>query len=298
MWGTRAQAARRTASACSSCCPTSGAAPADVGLCVPFTALDVVRREAARAAACAVCAQNMHQEESGAFTGEVSARDARRARRATAWCSATPSGASTTARPTARCRRRCRPRSRPGCGRSSAWARPRRSARRGETERKLRHQVQEGLEKVADERLAEVVIAYEPIWAIGTGKVATPEQAQEAIALRARAGGRPLEGGRRARCACSTAAASSPTTRPRSSPSPTWTARWWAARASTPRASPGSSPPRAMSVGRARRAAVPRSAWSSSTAGGSPSPGPGNAVELADTPVFDELWAQLPAHRR
>jgi triosephosphate isomerase len=49
----------------------------------------------------------------------------------------------------------------------------------GETERKLRHQVLEGLEKVAD-RLPEVTIAYEPIWAIGTGKVATPDIAQEA----------------------------------------------------------------------------------------------------------------------
>jgi len=53
----------------------------------------------------------------------------------------------------------------------------------GETQRKLRHQVQEGLEKVADERLADVVIAYEPIWAIGTGRNATPEQAEEAIAF-------------------------------------------------------------------------------------------------------------------
>ena len=50
----------------------------------------------------------------------------------------------------------------------------------GDTERKLRHQVLEGLEKVPAERLAEVTIAYEPIWAIGTGKVATPEIAQEA----------------------------------------------------------------------------------------------------------------------
>jgi triosephosphate isomerase len=50
----------------------------------------------------------------------------------------------------------------------------------GETERKLRHQVLEGLEKVPTERLHEVTVAYEPIWAIGTGKVATPEIAQEA----------------------------------------------------------------------------------------------------------------------
>jgi triosephosphate isomerase len=64
----------------------------------------------------------------------------------------------------------------------------------GETERKLRHQVQEGLEKVEAERLAEVTIAYEPIWAIGTGKVATPEIAQEAIAfVRALVGDRSKE---------------------------------------------------------------------------------------------------------
>jgi triosephosphate isomerase (TIM) len=54
---------------------------------------------------------------------------------------------------------------------------------RGDTERKLRHQVQEDLAKVDTERLGDVIIAYEPIWAIGTGQVATPEQAQEAIAF-------------------------------------------------------------------------------------------------------------------
>jgi triosephosphate isomerase len=52
---------------------------------------------------------------------------------------------------------------------------------RGDTERKLRHQVHEALDKVPGERLADVVVAYEPIWAIGTGQVATPEQAQEAV---------------------------------------------------------------------------------------------------------------------
>jgi triosephosphate isomerase (TIM) len=51
---------------------------------------------------------------------------------------------------------------------------------RGDTERKLRHQVQEGLDKVALERLPEVVIAYEPVWAIGTGLTATADQAQDA----------------------------------------------------------------------------------------------------------------------
>jgi triosephosphate isomerase len=36
---------------------------------------------------------------------------------------------------------------------------------------------------VPDERLGEITIAYEPIWAIGTGLTATPEQAQDAIAF-------------------------------------------------------------------------------------------------------------------
>jgi triosephosphate isomerase (TIM) len=51
----------------------------------------------------------------------------------------------------------------------------------GDTERKLRHQVQEDLARVETDQLGAVVIAYEPIWAIGSGRVATPEQAQEAL---------------------------------------------------------------------------------------------------------------------
>jgi triosephosphate isomerase len=52
-----------------------------------------------------------------------------------------------------------------------------------DTDRKLRQQLREDLAGVPGERLGEVVIAYEPIWAIGTGRVASPEQAQEAIAF-------------------------------------------------------------------------------------------------------------------
>ena len=40
-------------------------------------------------------------------------------------------------------------------------------------------QVEEGLFHLTPEQMMEVVIAYEPVWAIGTGKTATPEQAQE-----------------------------------------------------------------------------------------------------------------------
>jgi triosephosphate isomerase len=69
-----------------------------------------------------------------------------------------------------------------------------------ETQRKLRQQVQEDLAKVPEDRLAEVVVAYEPIWAIGTGQVATPAQAQEAIAfVRALIGDRSREQAEQAR---------------------------------------------------------------------------------------------------
>ena len=51
-----------------------------------------------------------------------------------------------------------------------------------------------------DERLADVAIAYEPIWAIGTGRVATPEQAQEAIGfIRALVGDRDAAAAERVR---------------------------------------------------------------------------------------------------
>lgn len=53
----------------------------------------------------------------------------------------------------------------------------------GRTEEVLRRQVQTDLAEVGDDRLAEVVLAYEPVWAIGTGRTATREQAQEAAAF-------------------------------------------------------------------------------------------------------------------
>ena len=70
----------------------------------------------------------------------------------------------------------------------------------GETERKLRQQIQSDLAEVDEDLLAGVVIAYEPIWAIGTGNTATAEQAQEAIAfVRALLGDRSRPAAERAR---------------------------------------------------------------------------------------------------
>ena len=50
----------------------------------------------------------------------------------------------------------------------------------GQTFSVLDKQVQKGLEKLVSEELGSLVIAYEPVWAIGTGKTATDDQAQEA----------------------------------------------------------------------------------------------------------------------
>jgi triosephosphate isomerase (TIM) len=52
----------------------------------------------------------------------------------------------------------------------------------GRLEKVLSTQVAEGFKGVAAESLASVVVAYEPVWAIGTGKTATPEDADAAHA--------------------------------------------------------------------------------------------------------------------
>lgn len=47
----------------------------------------------------------------------------------------------------------------------------------GKTAEVINTQIEQGLANISD--LSEIIIAYEPVWAIGTGKTATPEQAQE-----------------------------------------------------------------------------------------------------------------------
>jgi triosephosphate isomerase len=53
----------------------------------------------------------------------------------------------------------------------------------GNLESVLRTQITGGLKDISEKDLAEIVIAYEPVWAIGTGVTATSEQAQEAHAF-------------------------------------------------------------------------------------------------------------------
>ncbi|MDP4626036.1 MAG: triose-phosphate isomerase [Akkermansiaceae bacterium] len=53
----------------------------------------------------------------------------------------------------------------------------------GKLESVLKTQVTEGLKDISEKDLSDIVIAYEPVWAIGTGVTATSEQAQEAHAF-------------------------------------------------------------------------------------------------------------------
>jgi triosephosphate isomerase (TIM) len=191
LWGTRAQAAEYCGRLLE-LLPDERRRPAAVGICAPFTALDVCV-EKLRGSGVGVYAQNMHQEETGAYTGEVSA-----AMLTEVGIDGVVLGHSERRQLFGETDRSLQEKVPAAL---AAGLRPilcvgetedERDA--GETERKLRYQVQEGLEKVESERLAEVTIAYEPIWAIGTGKVATPEIAQDAIAfVRALVGDRSKE---------------------------------------------------------------------------------------------------------
>jgi triosephosphate isomerase len=154
---------------------------ADVAICVPFTAIQAAV-DSTRGSQLAVYAQNMHHEPEGPFTGEVSApmlveidaggvvlghSERRQLFGETDKALQLKVPAALEA----------------GLDVILCVGETEDERENGDTERRLRHQVQEGLEKVATERLGDVVIAYEPVWAIGTGQVATAEQAQDALAF-------------------------------------------------------------------------------------------------------------------
>jgi triosephosphate isomerase len=170
----------------------SAADGVDVAICVPFTDLKAMV-DSARGSRVEVYAQNMHEAPEGAFTGEISTamlgeigvqgvvlgHSERRqyfGENDRALALKVPAALEAGFTPIL-------------CVGETEEERD-----NDETDRKLRQQIKDDLTGVANERLADVVIAYEPIWAIGTGRVASAEQAQEAIAfIRALVGDRSAE---------------------------------------------------------------------------------------------------------
>lgn len=176
----------------------AGVERADIYLCPPFLALKPVVERCLQHRV-RVAAQNMHFEQDGAYTGEVSApmlseigvagvilghSERRRHFGETdrALQAKVPAALAAGLVPIL-----C-------VGETEA------EFDAGDTQRKLRHQIQEDLELVDPGRLGDVVVAYEPIWAIGTGRTATPDHAQEAISfVRALVGDRSAEAAERVR---------------------------------------------------------------------------------------------------
>jgi triosephosphate isomerase len=163
---------------CRALLPQLDGLDAEVVICPPFLALSRVV-EVCGPSPVKVAAQNMHYEQEGAFTGEVSAPmllDAGAAavllghseRRQLlgetdlALSHKVPAALAAGLLPIL-----C-------CGETE----DQRDA--GQMEVVLRGQIEADLIAVEAGRLADVVIAYEPIWAIGTGRTATAEQAAEA----------------------------------------------------------------------------------------------------------------------
>ena len=153
----------------------------EVVICPPFPSLKTSVELCAQSSA-RVAAQNMHEEAEGAFTGEVSApmllelgvdgvilgHSERRqyfGENDEALARKVPAALRAGLEPIL-----C-------VGENEA------QRDSDETEGILTRQIEADLSDVSEDRLGDVVIAYEPIWAIGTGRTATPDQAQEACAL-------------------------------------------------------------------------------------------------------------------
>ena len=218
----------------------------------------------------------------------------------TASSSATPSAASSSARPTRRSPARCRRRSTAGLlpilcvGESEA------ERERDETEAVLRRQVDADLAEVADDGARR---GRDRLRA-DLGDRHRQDRHRRAgpgrLRLHPLADRRPRRRGGRAGPDPVRRLGQARPTPPSCSASPTSTAPWSAAPRSTPRTSPRSSRRPEADDGRFRadptRCRSPGLALVILDGWGLAEPGPGNAISLAETPIFDALWERVPAH--
>ena len=153
----------------------------DIGVAPPFTALMAVA-EALHGSAIFVAAQNMYWEPQGAFTGEISA-----AMLTDVGCTRVIIGhserrqyfAETDATVNRKVKAALNAQLEPILCVGETLEQREGNATFGV----LEQQIRQGLTGIPADGMQRLVLAYEPIWAIGTGKTATPAQAQEVHAF-------------------------------------------------------------------------------------------------------------------
>ncbi len=154
---------------------------AEMVVCTPYTAL-ATAVEGAKGSNVKIAAQNMHEKEKGAFTGEISA-----SMLVDLGVDAVVLGHSERRQHfqelDSSLRFKLPVALDAGLQPILCVGETESEREAGDTRRKLRQQVQDDLADVPEDRLSEIVIAYEPIWAIGTGHTASPEDAEEATSF-------------------------------------------------------------------------------------------------------------------
>ena len=153
---------------------------AEVLICAPFTLLKDLK-EATKGTNIKIGAQNMHFEESGAFTGEVA--PANLVELGIDYVIIGHSERREYYNETDEtCNKKVLKAIEVGINPILCCGETLEERESNSTMDKVKGQIVKGLKDVKAEDLEKVVIAYEPIWAIGTGKTATAEQANEVIA--------------------------------------------------------------------------------------------------------------------
>jgi triosephosphate isomerase len=154
----------------------------DVVLCPPFTALAAVA-EAVRATRIALGAQNMHWEEKGAHTGEISPKMLAPLCRFVILGHSERRAAGAVLEDDAAIQRKVRAGLAHGLMPILCVGENAAQKEAGETHRWVSGQVATAFAGSTADEVRRCVIAYEPIWAIGTGLAATPADANRVIAL-------------------------------------------------------------------------------------------------------------------